>query len=268
MALSDDAVEAIKNMILDGALSPGDRLPVEKDLAAALGVSRGTLREAVRALTLLGVLDTRQGDGTYVTSLEPHILLASLTFAVDLHQDSGALLLLETRRVLESHATAQAATRLDRDELAYLGQLLGEAEALLHGDHLDHEALLDNDQKFHRTIVRATGNAVMASLIESLSGQTMRARLWRELADEGAARRTVAEHRAIADALLARDPERARLRAAVHVAGVEDFVRAQLAGRTAVPVAVPVAAHGAPRESPRRRRHPTGDSLPHTARTR
>jgi DNA-binding FadR family transcriptional regulator len=231
MALSDDAVEAIKNMILDGRLRPGDRLPVEKNLAATLGLSRGTLREAVRALTLIGVLDTRQGDGTYVTSLEPHVLMASLTFAVDLHQENGALLLLETRRVLESYATGQAATMLGSVEHARLERLLTEAEHLLTGDPIDHDALLANDQEFHRTIVRATGNAVMASLIESLSGQTMRARLWRELADEGAAKRTVAEHRAIAEALAAGDPERARLRAAVHVAGVEDFVRSQIAAR-------------------------------------
>jgi DNA-binding FadR family transcriptional regulator len=246
MALSDDAVEAIKNMILDGRLRPGDRLPVEKNLAATLGLSRGTLREAVRALTLIGVLDTRQGDGTYVTSLEPHVLMASLSFAVDLHQENGALLLLETRRVLESYATGQAATLLGSADLARLDQLLTEAEQLLLDDPIDHDALLANDQEFHRTIVRATGNAVMASLIESLSGQTMRARLWRELADEGAAKRTVAEHRAIADALVAGDPERARLRAAVHVAGVEDFVRSQIAAPAsgAVPADGDVATDG------------------------
>lgn len=233
MALSDDAVEAIKAMILDGRLRPGDRLPVEKELAATLGLSRGTLREAVRALTVIGILDTRQGDGTYVTSLEPHVLMAPLSFAVDLHQEDGALLLLETRRVLEAYATGRAATRLGPDDLARLERLLAEAEVLLHDAPLDHGALLANDQEFHRIIVRAGGNAVMASLIASLSGQTMRARLWREIVDEGAAQRTVAEHRAIADALQARDPERARLRAAVHVSGVEDFVRAQLLDRTA-----------------------------------
>src|SRR3954467_3928280 len=102
MALSDDAVGAIKAMILDGRLRPGDRLPVEKNLATTLGLSRGTLREAVRALTLIGGLDTRQGDGTYVTSLEPHMLLASLSFTMDLHQGSAELYLLETRRALES----------------------------------------------------------------------------------------------------------------------------------------------------------------------
>src|SRR4051812_42132995 len=78
MALSDDTVGAIKTMIVDGRLRAGDKLPIERKLAAELGVSRGTLREAVRSLTMVGVLDTRQGDGTYVTSLEPRLLLGSL----------------------------------------------------------------------------------------------------------------------------------------------------------------------------------------------
>jgi DNA-binding FadR family transcriptional regulator len=228
MALSDDAVEAIKSMIIDGRLRPGDRLPVEKDLAATLGLSRGTLREAVRALTLLGVLDTRQGDGTYVTSLEPHRLLASLSFTMDLHQGNAALHMLEARRALESHATSLAAVRLQDADLAALRAILDIAEDLLTRDPIDHDALMTHDRAFHRTIVRAAGNPVLASLNESLSGQTMRTRLWRELTDEGAARRTLAEHHAILAALVARDPELARVRAASHVAGVEDFVRGQL----------------------------------------
>jgi GntR family transcriptional repressor for pyruvate dehydrogenase complex len=228
MALSDDAVGAIKSMILDGRLRAGDRLPVEKDLAAELGLSRGTLREAVRALTLIGVLDTRQGDGTYVTSLEPHLLLGSLAITMDLHLESTELFLLETRRALESHATSRAAVRLRDQELDRLRQILDDAETLLDAEDVNHDALLEHDREFHRLIVRAAGNPVLASLAESLSGQTMRARLWRELTDEGAASRTLSEHRSILAALQARDPELARIRAAVHVAGVEDFVRVQI----------------------------------------
>jgi DNA-binding FadR family transcriptional regulator len=259
MALSDDAVGGIKAMILDGRLRAGDRLPVEKDLAAELGLSRGTLREAVRALTLIGVLDTRQGDGTYVTSLEPHLLLGSLSITMDLHQESAELFLLETRRALESHGTSQAAVRITPSELAELDRILDAAVLLLDADPVDHDALLEHDRAFHRLIVRAAGNPVLASLTESLSGQTMRARLWRELTDEGAARRTLGEHRAILAALRARDPELARIRAAVHVAGVEDFVRSQLqAGRgaapadpvdAAAPAAVPAARHPAARRT-------------------
>lgn len=229
MALSDDAVGAIKSMILDGRLRAGDRLPIERELAAELGVSRGTLREAVRSLTMIGVLDTRQGDGTYVTSLEPHLLLGSLAITMDLHQDSSELFLLETRRALESHATSRAAVWLGEPDLARLSEILDEAEALLDTGTVD--ALLEHDRAFHRLIVAASGNPVLASLTELLSGQTMRARLWRELAEEGAARHTLAEHRAILAALRARDPELARLRAAAHVAGMEEFVRTQTEGR-------------------------------------
>src|SRR3954468_423637 len=137
MALSDDAVGAIKTMILDGRLRAGDKLPIERQLAAEIGVSRGTLREAVRSLTMIGVLDTRQGDGTYVTSLEPRQLLGSLAITMDLHPDSSELCLLETRRALESHATSQAAVRLSEPELERLAEILDEAAVLVEKGQLD-----------------------------------------------------------------------------------------------------------------------------------
>ncbi|HYS36647.1 MAG TPA: GntR family transcriptional regulator, partial [Pseudonocardiaceae bacterium] len=78
MAITDEAIEKIKEMIVTGALHPGDRLPREADLAERLGLSRNSLREAVKALSLIHVLDVRQGDGTYVTSLEPSVLLDAM----------------------------------------------------------------------------------------------------------------------------------------------------------------------------------------------
>ena len=77
MAVTDEAIEKIKGMITSGALRAGDRLPREADLAAELGLSRSSLREAVRALSLVNILDVRRGDGTYVTSLEPRLLLSA-----------------------------------------------------------------------------------------------------------------------------------------------------------------------------------------------
>jgi len=67
-------------------LRPGEKLPREADLAAELGLSRNSLREAVKALTLINVLDVRQGDGTYATSLAPSLLLETLSFVVDFHR--------------------------------------------------------------------------------------------------------------------------------------------------------------------------------------
>jgi DNA-binding FadR family transcriptional regulator len=89
MAITDEAIERIKEMIVSGQLRPGDRLPKEADLANRLGLSRNSLREAVRALSLVRVLDVRQGDGTYVTSLRPELLLDAVSFLADFHRDDS-----------------------------------------------------------------------------------------------------------------------------------------------------------------------------------
>src|SRR5438067_13663850 len=94
MGLTDSAIEHIKEMIVSGELRPGDRLPKEADLATRLGLSRNSLREAVRALSLVRVLDVRQGDGTYVTSLRPALLLGALALVADFHRDDSPLHLL------------------------------------------------------------------------------------------------------------------------------------------------------------------------------
>src|SRR5678815_3275118 len=117
MALTDEAIERIKEMIVKGELRPGDRLPKEVDLAERLGLSRNSLREAVRALSLIRILDVRQGDGTYVTSLDPQLLLEAMSFVVDFHRDDTVLEFLAVRRILEPAATAMAATRIGEAEL-------------------------------------------------------------------------------------------------------------------------------------------------------
>src|SRR5580704_5393896 len=106
MAVSEEAIERIKGMIMSGELQPGDRLPKEDELAGSLGISRSSLREAVRALTLARILDVRQGDGTYVTSLRPELLLEAVSFITDFHRDDSVLHFLAVRRLLEPIATA------------------------------------------------------------------------------------------------------------------------------------------------------------------
>jgi GntR family transcriptional regulator, transcriptional repressor for pyruvate dehydrogenase complex len=224
MGAIENTIDSIKQMLVDGELLPGDKLPIERDLAARLGVSRNTLREAVRALTTIRVLHVRQGDGTYVTSLAPHLLLDSLGFVADLHRGETMVQFLQVRRMLEPEATALAAERLQADELARLGDLLTDAERLAGEADVDHQQLIANDQQFHAIIASASGNAVLAAIIENLSGQTTRARIWRGITDEGAARRTIAEHRAIYTALASGDGFRARLYATTHILGVEDWL--------------------------------------------
>ena len=174
MAVTDAAIDKIKQMILSGELAPGSRLPKEADLAERLGLSRNSLREAVRALALINVLDVRQGDGTYVTSLEPRLLLDAMSFVVDFHHDDTVLQFFQVRRILEPAATAMAATRMSEAEVAELRKIL---DALPVDPSV--EQLVANDLQFHQLIAEGSGNAVLCSLIDSLSGPTTRARIWR-----------------------------------------------------------------------------------------
>src|SRR3984885_5823379 len=223
LAVTDEAIEKVKAMILSGALRAGDKLPREADLAAELGLSRSSLREAVRALSLVNILDVRQGDGTYVTSLQVPLLLEALSFIVDFHRDATVLEFLRVRRILEPAATAMAAERITDDGVAELRELLDRL-----GPHPEVEELVANDLEFHRGIAACSGNSVLCSLLETLSGPTTRARVWRGLTQSGATERTLAEHRAILEALTNHDPEVARSWATVHIAAVEDWLASAL----------------------------------------
>ncbi|CAM5546305.1 FadR family transcriptional regulator OS=Streptomyces alboniger OX=132473 GN=CP975_06535 PE=4 SV=1 [Streptomyces alboniger] len=223
MAVTDEAIEKIKGMIVSGALRPGDRLPRESELAADLGLSRNSLREAVRALSLIRILDVRQGDGTYVTSLDPRLLLEALSFVVDFHRDDTVLEFLAVRRILEPAATAMACAHITEAELDELG---GQLDAL--GSAPSLAELVACDLEFHRGIVKTSGNSVLCSLLDGVSGPTTRARVWRGLTQEDAVSRTLREHRAILTALRDRDAEAAKSWATVHIASVEQWLRSTL----------------------------------------
>ena len=157
MAVTDEAIEKVKAMITSGALRAGDRLPREADLAADLGLSRSSLREAVRALSLVNILDVRQGDGTYVTSLEPNLLLEALSFIVNFHRDGTVLEFLRVRRILEPAAVAMAAERITEAECQELRALLDSL-----GPDPDVNDLVANDVEFHRRISACSGNTSCA----------------------------------------------------------------------------------------------------------
>ncbi len=220
MAVTDVAITRIKEMIVSGELAPGTRLPPEKELSESLGLSRNSLREAVKALEVIRVLDVRRGDGTYVTSLQPELLLEAMSFVVDLHQDDSVLEILQVRRMLEPQATALAARVIDDEQLADVSQLLDALD-----DDADIEALVAHDVQFHSRIAAAAGNAYLTSLLDSLSSRTVRARIWRGITEGGSVERTIGEHRAILDALQRHDAELAQALMTSHVSGVEHWLR-------------------------------------------
>jgi GntR family transcriptional regulator, transcriptional repressor for pyruvate dehydrogenase complex len=224
--LVDAAIERMRQLIASAEWRPGDRLPSEAELSLQLGVSRSSTREAVRALVAARVLDVRRGDGTYVTSLSPELLLEGIGVAVELMQEDAILELIEARRVIEPELTALAAKRADAPQLAEIRQHL----ALMRAAE-GHSALVRHDSDFHASVARASGNATLAAILIGLSSQTLRARVWRGIVDANADERTVAEHAAIYAAIEARDPELAAAAALLHVSTTETWVRQAVAAQ-------------------------------------
>lgn len=224
MALTDEAIARIRAMIQAGELPPGSRLPPEHQLAAQMGISRSGIREAVKVLEAARVLDVRRGDGTYVTSLAPALLLEGVGFAFELLQGETLLEVMEVRRLLEPAATAVAAERITEEHLAELSDLMQRMRDVAD----DAEKLMQCDIAFHRTVILATGNETLTSLLDGLSGRTVRARIWRGLVLGNVAQNTIDEHEAIYQALKARNQSLAKAAALIHVNTSESWLRTVL----------------------------------------
>jgi GntR family transcriptional repressor for pyruvate dehydrogenase complex len=230
--VTDDAIERIRELVASGAWGPGTRLPREVDLAKQLGLSRNSLREAVRALSQARVLEVRQGDGTYVSSLDPGELLEPTLSATHLLQGRTVLELFEVRRMLEPEAAALAAQRGDAEVATALRAELDRMVAA--GDSADD--LVEADAAFHEVIARAPGNGVLRALLRSLSTSTVRARLWHGIADRGALDQAREEHRRIYEAIAAGDADLARASALLHIATNENWLRQHLDPADDVPL--------------------------------
>ena len=122
----------------------------------------------MEALEIIQVLDVRRGDGTYVTSLKPEVLLGAVSFVVDIHQDASVLELFAVRRILEPAAAAMAAAPGTPADIARLRSLLAEV-----GPGPSVDDLVAPDLVFHRSLCELSGNAYLTSLLDSLSGRTL-----------------------------------------------------------------------------------------------
>ena len=224
MALTDEAISQLRQMIQSGELPPGSRLPSENQLSLQMGVSRSGIREAVKVLESARVLVVKRGDGTYVTSLAPKLLLEGVGFAVEMLQGDTLLEVMEVRRLLEPAATGLAALRISDGQLSELAELLQQMQEQAY----DAEALMQADMAFHRLVIASTGNETLTSLLDGLSGRTVRARVWRGVIEGNVTQVTIDEHRAIYLALLARDPSLATAAAHLHVNTSESWLRGRL----------------------------------------
>ncbi|ALM53384.1 FadR/GntR family transcriptional regulator [Halomonas huangheensis] len=211
-------VQGIQEMIVAGEIAPGDRLPIESILATRFGVSRSSLREGVRALVAMGILETRQGSGTTVTSLAPGLLLKPLEFWAGIQAGKSSRDLHNVRQALEVESAAAAAMRRTDEDIERLQAVLADAEPAIRA--LDHEAAMAFDLEFHLTLARISRNAVLIALLEALSRPTLRMRLWQSIHLSGRLAITHQEHQAILNAVIAGDPRSAHAAMQTHLSQV------------------------------------------------
>lgn len=199
---------ALAQAIADGKYKPGQRLPSERDLAEQFKVSRPTVREAVIALDMQGLIEARHGSGIYVTASRPVGQMPEL--------DIGAFELTEARRLFEGEAAALAATSITDEELTNLESLLQDIKA----ENKRHEPGEKADRIFHVTIAKATRNSAVVDVIEHLWDIRERSPLCKAILqrarDEGV-QPMVDEHQHIVDALRTRDPVKARKAMRAHL---------------------------------------------------
>jgi GntR family uxuAB operon transcriptional repressor len=200
--------DRIQSLISDEKIQSGERLPSERDLAAKLGVSRASLREAILALELGGVLEVRGGSGVYVSE-KPEV-------EADLPEvGPGPFEVLSARRLIESEIAAIAA------RVATDGAIDSILKAVLEMEkhHADYASNEHADREFHMSIARATGNSALVGTVEYLWNQ--RGRLWNRLKEhfqtEELRQLTLTDHRNILEAIAAHDPAEARRAMRAHL---------------------------------------------------
>ncbi|MFF5228548.1 FadR/GntR family transcriptional regulator [Dactylosporangium sp. NPDC000521] len=205
------AVRAIQQMIVDGRLTPGQRLPAERELSELLGISRPTLRETIRALVGLNILESRHGAGTFVAGLSTAALLEPMRFVMALNERTVEEL-FEARLLLEPALAALAARRATDEQVAAMRAAIG------GGDQVEADVLL------HRLIAGASGNALLAAMLESLSGLGRSSRSMTS-GRPGMSERTAEDHEAIVAAVEQRDPDAARRAMAAHLERIAAVAR-------------------------------------------
>jgi DNA-binding FadR family transcriptional regulator len=217
--VSELVVQRILDLVREGSLKAGDKLPPERDLSQSLDVSRPTLREALRALQILGVLEIRHGGGVYVTSLDPAELLSPFDLFVTLDARNMAEL-FDARIQYEPLIARLAAERMDDAGVARLAELVAAQLAAPE----DAEVFHDTDVEFHKSILDASGNLFLSrigKLLQVLGDQGRQAFQKRR----GVRLQSIEDHEAILAAFQARDPDAAHRAMRAHMTNVRHALR-------------------------------------------
>jgi GntR family transcriptional repressor for pyruvate dehydrogenase complex len=214
----EEVAARIQRLIADGRLKPGDKLPPERELAAALGVSRTSVRDAIRTLQMTGLLEPRQGEGTVVRELSTDTLVAPIASALLARKDLLADL-MAVRKMIEPAIAREAARRATPEEIRELAAILDRQAARVEAGGL----AIDEDSAFHDMIARASRNQVVLKVIDVLM-DLLREGRERSLQVRGRPQRSLRGHRQILDAIRRGDGDAAARAMLTHLEQIEEML--------------------------------------------
>ncbi|HEX6907873.1 MAG TPA: FadR/GntR family transcriptional regulator [Terriglobales bacterium] len=203
--LYEQIVKQIEESVLKGTLKAGDQLPAERELAEQFGVSRTAVREAIKALSEKGLVESYSGRGTFITNGTSQAIRQSLGLMMRIGQTEGSTHLAEVRDILEPEIAALAAARAEEQHLASMR----EAVNVMDASRQNGDAFIEADLDFHLALAEAASNPLILSLIDSIVG-LLREQRMRTFLTKGGAERGQYHHKRILKAVENHDPERAR----------------------------------------------------------
>ena len=233
--MTEQVVSQIREMIRDGKLKPGDRLPAERELSKRLKISRASLRAGLRHLAAIGVLASRRGSGTYVADGPPALDSDQLNMLAALHGFTTEKM-FEARRLVEVAVAGLAAEHATDEHLRIMAEELTETYAALDNP----QEYLVHDFGFHRAVAAASGNPILAAFMEMVA-DILYERRCKTIDRSRDLRESVEMHRRIYRAIRARNPDKARVAMSEHLILAERALVAEEAEneRREKPMALP-----------------------------
>lgn len=215
----EQIVDQVGQLVAEGQLKPGDRLPSERELVKRFQVSRASIREAISALEMMGLIEVHSGEGTYIRHVNIESVVTPLAWMLFIEADSD-LELYEARKILEVQAAGLAAERADEDEITDLFEALEIMRMDLENQRLGEDA----DHQFHYAIARATHNKILIRLMNTLSDtmkKTLKSSRSRLYEHGDTPKKLYDEHCSIYEAIKNRDVDNAQKLMLDHLVGVE-----------------------------------------------
>lgn len=216
--VSEQIAGSLKRLIATGQLKVGDRLPPERELAEHLEVSRNSIREALHTLELRGLIESRQGGGTFVREAGLDSIREPLTSLL-ITREGVIAEILDARRLMEPPMARRAAMNATAEQIAAMQRILGRQEQAVKNG----ESGTEEDTQFHHTLAEATGNSVIVKMVEAMV-EVLYASRERTLQTEDRSHASLRGHHKVLEAIARRDPERAYSAMLEHLGDVEHVI--------------------------------------------